>query len=150
MAYTLMHAAKAAGRAKSTVLRAIQSGKLSATRDEVTGSWLIEPAELHRVYPGAADIPSVQSAPAPVRSSNGVQHQSATAALQGRLETAEARIAEMLESQRLRDEVIADLRQQRDQAQTQLAAAQERIAALLTDQRTAAPARRGWWRWRRG
>ena len=85
IAYTLMHAAKAAGRAKSTVLRAIQSGKLSATRDELTGSWLIEPAELHRVYPGAADIPSVQSAPAPVRSSNGVQHQSATAALQGRL-----------------------------------------------------------------
>jgi hypothetical protein len=49
-----------------------------------------------------------------------------------------------------KDDVIADLRQQRDQAQHQLAAAQERIAALLTDQRPPAPmSRRSWWRWRK-
>ena len=49
---------------------------------------------------------------------------------------------------------IADLRHRLDQADTdrrqaldRLAAAQERIAALLTDQR-ATVARRSWWRWR--
>ena len=165
-----MHAAVAAGRAKSTILRAIQSGKLSAARDEATGSWMIEPAELHRVYPAGPDAVLVRSATAPVRSSTelrtGVQERGATTALQSRLEAAEARIAEMLESQRLRDEVIEDLRRQRDRAdderhraQEQLAAAQERITALLTDQRPAAPVapqpapeapRRSWWRWRRG
>jgi hypothetical protein len=51
--YTLKQAAAATGRERTTLLRAIQGGKLSATRDEATGSWLIEPAELHRVYPPA-------------------------------------------------------------------------------------------------
>jgi hypothetical protein len=32
-------------------LRAIKKGTVSATRDESTGGWLIEPVELHRVYP---------------------------------------------------------------------------------------------------
>ena len=39
-------------------------------------------------------------------------------------------------------------RAERRQTAERLAAAQERIAALLTDQRaTPAPARRSWWRW---
>ena len=37
---------------KSTVFRAIKAGKVSATRNE-HDQWLIEPAELHRVYPPA-------------------------------------------------------------------------------------------------
>jgi hypothetical protein len=52
MSYSLQQAADAAGVNKSTVLRAIQTGKVSATRNE-HGQWLIEPAELHRVYPPA-------------------------------------------------------------------------------------------------
>src|SRR5215212_4419787 len=53
MAYTLSEAARAAGRGKTTLLRMIRSGRLSATRDPVTGGWLVEPAELHRLYPPA-------------------------------------------------------------------------------------------------
>jgi len=49
--YTLAEAAKATGKSKSTVLRSIRAGRLSAVRDELTGGWLIEPAELHRLYP---------------------------------------------------------------------------------------------------
>ena len=52
MAYSLQQAADAAGVNKSTILRAIQAGKVSATRNEHE-QWLIEPAELHRVYPPA-------------------------------------------------------------------------------------------------
>jgi len=52
MSYSLQQAADAAGVNKSTVLRAIQAGKVSATRNEHE-QWLIEPAELHRVYPPA-------------------------------------------------------------------------------------------------
>jgi len=48
--YTLGTAAAAAGLAKSTVLRAIKGGRLSAQRDS-NGQWSIDPAEFHRVFP---------------------------------------------------------------------------------------------------
>jgi hypothetical protein len=50
--YTLSTAATACGLNKSTVLRAIKAGKISATRNE-HGEWQIDPAEMHRVYPPA-------------------------------------------------------------------------------------------------
>ena len=50
MSYTLGTAATAAGINKSTVLRSIKSGRISATRTE-QGNWSIEPAEFHRVFP---------------------------------------------------------------------------------------------------
>jgi hypothetical protein len=48
--YTIATAAAAVGRNKSAILRAIEAGKISVTRDE-NGEWQIEPAELHRIYP---------------------------------------------------------------------------------------------------
>lgn len=45
----LSEAAELAGRSKPTLLRAIQSGRLSATRNDI-GEWLIDTAELNRVY----------------------------------------------------------------------------------------------------
>lgn len=50
MQFTLQSAADATGKAKSTIQRAIKSGKLSATRKE-DGSYSIDAAELTRVYP---------------------------------------------------------------------------------------------------
>jgi len=47
MPYSLSQAADAVGMNRSSILRAIKVGKISATRDEH------EPAELHRVYPAA-------------------------------------------------------------------------------------------------
>jgi hypothetical protein len=49
MSYTLAAAAAAAGVNKTTVLRAIQSGRMLGTRDEL-GQWHVEPVELHRVF----------------------------------------------------------------------------------------------------
>ena len=59
--HTLTTAAKAIGLNRSTVLRAIKSGKISAAKDE-HGEWQIDPAELHRVYPPVADAPGPTSA----------------------------------------------------------------------------------------
>ena len=53
MSYSLVEAATACGINRSTVLRAIKAGKISASKDE-QGEWRIEPAELHRVYPPGA------------------------------------------------------------------------------------------------
>src|SRR4051794_7986036 len=152
MPHTLRQAAKAVGKDRTTILRAILSGKLSAMRDEATGAWLIEPAELHRLYLPANSTGEGETH-SPVRT--GVRTgtaQTEIRELQIRLEAAEA-------GNKLRDDMIADLRQQRDreaeerrQAQAQLAEVQAKLTAGLTDQRstTLAPAPRRWWQWGRG
>jgi hypothetical protein len=55
-------AAKVAGVGKATIQRAIKAGKLSATRQE-NGSFLIDPAELARVYESVRSEPMSQSEP---------------------------------------------------------------------------------------
>ncbi len=49
MAYNLASAAASTGVSKSTVLRAIKAGRVSAERD-ATGQWVIQPADLHRDF----------------------------------------------------------------------------------------------------
>jgi hypothetical protein len=51
--YTLGQAARAAEVSKTTIQRAIKSGRLSASRQE-DGSYVIDPAELHRAFPGVS------------------------------------------------------------------------------------------------
>jgi hypothetical protein len=50
MEYTLSKAAEATGKGKSTIHRAIKSGKLSAQRHD-DGSYSINAAELYRAFP---------------------------------------------------------------------------------------------------
>jgi hypothetical protein len=57
-AFTLGTAAQATGAAKSTILRAIRAGRISATRDDSTGQWAIEAAELFRVFAPLAVPPA--------------------------------------------------------------------------------------------
>ena len=54
MSYTLAEAATAVGMNKTSILRAIKSGRISGTRDEL-GQWHVEPVELHRVFPPVAE-----------------------------------------------------------------------------------------------
>src|SRR4051794_41959989 len=65
MAYTLRQAARASGKGKSTILRAIQTGKISAARDEATGGWAIDPSQLHRGYPPVPRVLSGADWPVP-------------------------------------------------------------------------------------
>src|SRR5215210_1413157 len=50
MRYTLGQAAKATGLSKMTIQRALKSGRISGEKDD-TGSYQIDPAELHRIFP---------------------------------------------------------------------------------------------------
>ncbi len=52
-------AAQLTGKDRSTILRAVESGRLSANKDE-RGQWLIDPAELERVY-GSLRVPDASS-----------------------------------------------------------------------------------------
>jgi hypothetical protein len=56
MSYSLVTAAAATGVNRTTVLRAIKAGKLSAERD-AQGAWTIQPAELHRIFPPLPQLP---------------------------------------------------------------------------------------------
>jgi hypothetical protein len=140
MQYTVAEAAQAIGKSKATVLRAIAKGRLSASRDEA-GMFHLDPAELHRVFPmGAAN-----SSDATHATSDDVTRSDVAA----RLTAAEARIAEMQESARLRDDTIVDLRRRLDDE----AAERRRLTALLADLRAPQPQptppvapRRRWWR----
>jgi chromosome segregation ATPase len=149
VSYSLSQAAKGTGRSKATIHRAIQSHKISAERDEA-GAWRIDPAELHRVFPPVSPEPEQKNDLRRNETEDG------TAEMQRRF----AELQQERERERAdKDAVIADLRRRLDEANLErrqnadrLAAAQERIAALLTDQRQATPAqtpvRRKWWPWR--
>jgi excisionase family DNA binding protein len=58
MLYTLGQAAKATGKSKPTLSRAIKNGVISAHRQD-DGSYLIDPAELHRVFEPVVSVTPV-------------------------------------------------------------------------------------------
>ena len=116
MSYTLNEAAKAVGKSKTTIHRAIKSGKISASKLE-SGVYAIDPSELHRVF----QIGTVE------RTIRNDTEQRETA-----VGTADIRL-EMLEKERERErqqleETIADLREDRDKWRQQ-------ATALLEDKR---------------
>jgi hypothetical protein len=63
MSMTLAEAAAACGLDKST-RRAVRSGRISGTRDK-SGVWHVEPVELHRVFPPAAQRTEIDTTAAP-------------------------------------------------------------------------------------
>ena len=130
MAYSLKQAAEATGKSKPTILRAIQSGKISAKKDD-HNEWLIDPAELHRVYEPVTrnDTRTV------VERNDEIPNE--TASLRREVEIRDERLI-AIEAERERErltlqETIADLRRRLD------AEAEERrkLTMLLTDQRKA-------------
>jgi len=125
MRYTLGQAAKATGLSKMTIQRALKSGRLSGHKDD-TGSYQIDPAELHRVFP-----------PVTAGDSN-------SAVTAGRSETPPPDIELQVSCARLESENVAlkamldDMRTERDRWHEQA----QRLALVP-------PQRRAWWPWRR-
>lgn len=117
MVYTLGEAAKATGKSKATISKAIKSGRISATKGE-TGAFAIDPAELHRVYPI-----TVEGEREETKKSTGAngKDDGLIRELQARLEAAQERLSD-------KESVIADLKEDRDRWRQQ-------ATTLLTDQR---------------
>lgn len=139
MALNLTEAARAIGRNRTTVFRAIKTGKVSAIRDEATGEWLIEPAELFRIYTVAPDAMETTTKDVARNGDSGDRSNDEAGELRelrARLDAAALRIAE-------KDDTIADLRRRLDQEAEERRQAQARVMALLTDQHKL---RRRWWR----
>ena len=53
MSYTLGTAAKATGKSKTTIQRAISKGTISAHKEK-NGRYFIDPSELHRIFPAVS------------------------------------------------------------------------------------------------
>lgn len=140
MEMSLSAAARASGLSKSTLSRAIKSGRLSARRAEGGSGWVVDAAELFRAYPATAtlsDAPHDEAQPASWRATQppDAGHDEGRGAV-ALLEQALAYERAALERER---EVTADLRQRLDRAD-------ERVRALLgqaapTSPPTPAPAR---------
>mgnify|MGYP002712666046 CR=1 FL=1 len=120
---SLSQAAKLTGKSKSTINRAIKTGKLSAARHE-DGSYSIDPAELARAF----DVEPSTCAKRSDAEPDGTRLLERIAALEA-----------MLSRER---EISDDLKEDRDRWRQQ-------ATALLTDQRPTTAAVVRWWRWRR-
>jgi hypothetical protein len=120
MSYTLGEAAKAVGKSKTTLHRAIKSGKISASKTD-NGLYVIEPSELHRLYPGV----TVGTSDAPLPRNDTEQQSNTLGTLRIQMEMQEK---ERERERALLQETIADLREDRDKWRQQ-------ATALLEDKR---------------
>jgi hypothetical protein len=134
MGYTLGTAAKATGKSRTSILRAIEKGKISAEKN-VHGEWDIDPSELHRVYPAK-------------EAGNGRDNSTHATAANTDLIIENRELAAKLQAadQRIRDALdqVADLRLRLDQSDEERRRTQAQFTALLTDQRNERRRRR-WW-----
>jgi excisionase family DNA binding protein len=137
---TLAEAAKETGLTKPAILKAIQKGRVSATKDD-KGQWLIDPAELFRVY-------------SPTVKKEMGETQTGSFELLLKLKELEAKLA--VTEKRLLDKEseienfrvqVDDLRSERERWRIQA----EQITRLLTDQREKEQARKPrFWDWLSG
>ena len=130
MSLTLNQAAKECGRAKSTLSKAIKSGKLSAVSQD-DGSYLIDPAELFRVFPpkknGDRKLPEGNPQKEQVNTELAIE----IGKLRSELE-AERRITANME------ETVADLRDRLDKESDE----RRKLVTMITDQREGQGGRR--------
>ena len=122
MSYTLGMAAKAAGKSKTTIQRAIAKGTISADKEK-NGRYSIDPSELHRVFPMVSADTVAQ--PSQVDTSRPPDE----TPLQVKVEALEA----MLERER---EALTEMRSDRD-------AWKQQATALLG----APEKKKRWWPW---
>ena len=124
----MTEAAKLTGKQRQTIHKAIKEGRISAVRSEA-GEWRIDPAELFRVYPPLSTVNDNQS----TQVDAGLQR--VDSGLQREVELLRERIRE-------KDDIISDLREDRDHWRQQ-------ATALLTDQRQKATEKPVQGRWAR-
>ena len=127
MAYTLGEAAKATGKSKTSIRRALDGGRISGIKNDL-GEWEIQPSELHRVFPMSeqGNRDEVQEAARSVTSP-------VTPLLQAKLDVAEREVVLLRQQLDREREISRGLETDRDHWRQQ-------ATALLTDQRRPDPA----------
>lgn len=153
MSWSVSRAARETGLSKSTISRAIKSGRISAAR-QYDGSYLIEPAELFRVYPRNIAQPLSDARHDAVR--NPLEKAPATPSnelelLKLKLAMTEELLAQERENSQRQQETVQDLRKRLDTATDKVLAlaqlAQPNANAPLDAARNPRK-RRLWWNWK--
>jgi hypothetical protein len=146
VSYTLGEAAKATGMSKAAISRAIKNHMMSAEKQD-NGSYKIDPAELHRVYPAiSAQQAEQQVKPRSTSAADAIELNAENRELRAKLEAATQRLSD-------KDAVIDDLREDRDRWRTQaekLLLTDQRAQAMITPPpepaaQTPASTKRRWW-----
>ena len=141
----LREAAELAGTSKSSIFRAIKSGRLSATRTD-TGEFRVDPAEVMRAYPPRSSFVEALRNASAERSEAGMKPPETGG--EAARHAPESEVLALRTEVRLLREMADDLRAQRDKWQQQA----ERLALAPPQPsapQPAAPPSRGWWLWRR-
>lgn len=144
MKLSASQAAKETGLSIPTITRAIKSSKMSAERVE-GGGYLIDPAELFRVFP------PVTSRGDATPSMSGRETPNVTGVLEAKLEMLKEYVAKMEAAmerdRREKADVIDDLRQDRDHWRNQAEAITRQLAppAPVEVPKQQAGGRRSWW-----
>lgn len=125
---TLSQAAKASGKSKSTLSRAIKVGRLSATRLD-DGNFSIDSAELFRAYPATPKNPYDERPIEQNATPTSAELQSRVSMLEQLLEKEREAVAREREISAREREISADLKEDRDRWRTQ-------ATGLLLDLRT--------------
>ena len=115
--YTLGAAAKATGKSKATISKALKSGRISGHKGD-DGVFHIDPSELHRVYP---PISPSEHKETPDSEPENISTKMLVRELETRLEAAQQRLTD-------KDGIIDDLREDRDRWRQQ-------ATSLLEDKR---------------
>ena len=131
VALTITQAARLVDLDKTTILRAIKAGRISATRENPGKPWLVDTAELARVYSMPADFAAIAVLDVPDAAQS-------TADVQPRSAAAEVEIRELRASLADKDEQLRNLWQRFDAE----AEERRRLTMILADLRTA-PAAQG-------
>lgn len=93
---TLGQASRKTGKPKTTISRAIAAGRLDARRSN-NGGWLIDPADLERVYPAGASATVAKPSPEMVALRERIAEQAETIRdLRLRLDASDERVARLL------------------------------------------------------
>jgi hypothetical protein len=129
----LKEAARLTGKNQSTIHRAMKSGKLSYKVND-SGERIIDIAELDRVFQVSPDGK-------PVNNDNDILHAHVEELAKLRLQLEAERASQAVSRERLgeKDDIINDMRLDRDKWRTQA----EKL--LITDQRSK-PKRKTWWK----
>lgn len=153
MSWSVSRAARETGLSKSTISRAIKSGRISATRQH-DGSYHIEPAELFRVYP--RDVAHPPSGARHDASRNPLEQALATPSneielLKLKLSMTEELLLQERENSKRQQETVQDLRKRLD-------AATDKVLALAQPKQPTSDApldavrnpqkKRRWWSWK--
>ena len=132
MGYSLAEAARASGKSKMTIQRAIKSGKISASRNE-DGSYDIDPSELHRMFPLVSSDDDNRGNM--VRGDTDNEINMLQLEIKVRDEKIASLQAERERERRILQEGVEDVRHRLDQSEEERRRTQAQLTALLTNQR---------------